>query len=65
VAAPLLLDKEGDQLEEAESDGAQVVGSEDKMVTVREGLKFLIPMPRLSLPLPPQYSSRNLPTHFF
>ena len=34
VAAPLLLDKEGDMLEEAEPDGAQVVGREDNAETV-------------------------------
>jgi hypothetical protein len=44
VAAPLLLDKEGDMLEEAEPDGAQVVGREDRLARVGAGFEFLLPM---------------------
>jgi hypothetical protein len=36
------LDKEGDLLEEAESDGDHVVGREDNLVKVREGFLVLI-----------------------
>ena len=39
---PLLMDKEGDLLEEVESDGAHVVGREDNLVRLREGFLVLI-----------------------
>ena len=48
----------GDLLKEAEPDGAQLLGREDILARVREGLEFLLSMLRLSTPS----SSRYLPT---
>ena len=48
MAIQLLLDKECDLLEEADSDGARVVGREDNLVRVGEVVKLLLLMLRLS-----------------
>ena len=48
TVAILLLDKECDLLEEADSDGARVVGREDNLVRVGEVVKLLLLKLRLS-----------------
>ena len=45
-----MLDKEGDLLEEAESDRAHVVGREDNLVRVREGFLGQLKIVRLPFP---------------